>query len=121
MFWILKIIKHIVGISQLLVFLAFVAIGGLQGLLQSKKNSEADHLHISVQNKQSTSFEQGVFEIDVEKESEGGEFLKHAACFCNTQTFLKPVNTPVYKEIKPFAQLSLHAQPIFLELHNFRI
>jgi len=117
----LKTIKHILGISQLFVFLAFVAIGGLQGILQSEKNVAPDHVHVNVQHKQNTCLEQGIFEIDVEKETDGGKFLKNAACLYSTQASIFLSNPPARKEINQFPQPLLHSRPIFLELHNFRI
>jgi hypothetical protein len=118
---ILKSIKHILGVSQLFVFLTFVVLGSVVGLLQSEKNTEADHIHVSIQHKQNTSFEQGVFEFDLEKESEGGEFLKNIACFCSTKIFITPFTSHTVKGSNHLSQIPFQSEPIFLALHHFRI
>lgn len=118
---ILKIIKHILGVSHLFVFLTFVILGSVLGLLQSEKNTQTDHIHVSIQHKQSSSFEQGVFEFDLEKESEGGELLKNSACFCSTKIFTTPFSSHTVKGLNHLSQIPFHSQPIFLALHNFRI
>jgi hypothetical protein len=118
---ILKTFKHILGISQLFIFLTFVALGGIQGILQSEKNTGPDPLHISVQHKQNSNLEQGVFEIDVEKETEDGEFLKNVACFYSTAYLIRSATPMASEETKQLTQTILHTQPIFLELCNFRI
>ncbi|MBL7902425.1 MAG: hypothetical protein JNK73_10545 [Bacteroidia bacterium] len=117
----MKTIKHILGFSQLFIFLAFIAIGGLQDLLQSEKNTEPDYLHISVQHKASSSIEQGIYEIDLEKESEGEKFLKHASGLSSSQTILAAANSTACRTIKQLPHTLLHARPIFLELRTFRI
>ncbi len=118
---ILKTIRHILSVTQLFVFLTFVVLVSVLGLLQSEKNTETDHIHVSIQHKQSTSFEQGVFEFDLEKESEGGEFFKNIACLCSTKIFITPSTSQTVKQVNHCTQIPSHSQPIFLELHNFRI
>jgi len=105
----------------LLNFLVFVAVGGLLGILQTETNTETDYLQTHVQQKQSTCLEQGIYEFDVEKETEDGKFLKHASGFSSRQTHILPAFRPACKTIKELPQILLHSRPIFLELHTFRI